>query len=178
MLSLNCSVDFDSDLWAGFDAGMKEEWNLDASTSCQDVSDFPQDLHSYKNLANKLIEERSNQMLQRYSDNFTAYFDFLYRTQNEKQQVVFLTEYSESVFIKPTASGVAYAEHDLAFVKNKFEYSTSTLSHEILHLVLEEEGYERSCYVDKVHENQYLFSIKKTSDSNARFFPIIHKFDC
>ena len=92
--------------------------------------------------------------------------------------MVFLTEYSDSVFIKPTARGIAYVEEYLAFVQNNFEYSTSTLSHEILHLALKEQGHEKACYVDKVHENQYLFSLKRINNDTKGVFPIIKKFGC
>jgi hypothetical protein len=58
--------------------------------------------------------------------------------------VVFLTERSEQVFQKPSASGVAYPSENVVFVENNFGYSTATLSHENLHWVLEEEGMTRA----------------------------------
>jgi hypothetical protein len=88
---------------------------------------------------------------------------------------VFLTEYSEQVFQKALASGVAYPTENIAFVENNFGYSTGTLSHELLHLVLEEQGHEKGCYVDSVHENQFKCELKQIGD-NMR--PVIKKFDC
>jgi hypothetical protein len=48
-------------------------------------------------------------------------------------------------------------------------------SHEILHLVLEKQGHEKSCYVDKVHENQFRYELKRMDENKH---PVIKKFDC
>lgn len=52
---------------------------------------------------------------------------------------------------------------------------TGTLSHELLHLVLEEQGQKKSCYVDRVHENQFEYELKEIG-KNVR--PAIKKFNC
>ena len=93
------------------------------------------------------------------------------------QQAVFLTQYSQNIFQRGDAEGIAYPGQDIGFVKNNYYYSTSVLNHEILHLVLEEEGYPMSCYVDKVHENQFNFVLKEMGP-NGEKYPLIKKFDC
>jgi hypothetical protein len=64
----------------------------------------------------------------------------------------------------------------MAFVENNFEYSTAAVSHEILYLVLEEQGHYRSCYYsDKVHENQFRYELKEMGKNKH---PVLKKFDC
>jgi hypothetical protein len=113
------------------------------------------------------------------ASGFTTYINVLLGQgvpdMQEKQQVVFLTKHSEQVFQRPLASGVAYPTENLTFVENNFGYSTGNLSHELLHLVLEEQGHEKSCYVDMVHENQFKYRLKQMGD-NMR--PVVKKFDC
>jgi hypothetical protein len=70
---------------------------------------------------------------------------------------------------------VAYPTENLAFVQNNFEYSAGTLSHELLHLVLEQQAHEKNCYVDLVHENQFKYGLKQIGN-NMR--PVIKKFYC
>ena len=60
-------------------------------------------------------------------------------------------------------------------MQNNFEYNTGTLSHEILHLVLEEEGHEKGCYVNKVHRNQFNYEMKEMAGG---VYPIVKKFEC
>jgi hypothetical protein len=91
------------------------------------------------------------------------------------QQMVFLTERSEQVFQKPSASGVAYPSENVVFVENNFGYSTAALSHEILHRVLEEEDHDKGCFVDMVHENQLKYELTQVGDNKC---PVIKKFDC
>lgn len=44
----------------------------------------------------------------------------------------------------------------------------------ILHLVLEEQRNEKSCYVDMVHENQFRYELKEMGENKR---PVIKKFD-
>ena len=178
MISMNCPLDFDSELWSGFDAAMLQEWNITAATSCQEVDRFPSNLYAYKSLANTILMETNTTAVASHGGGFTAYIDGLLGRSmlgTPEQQVVFLTEHSELVFQKPLASGVAYPTENMAFVENNFEYSTATVSHELLHLVLEEQGHEKSCYVDEVHENQLKYALIEMG-GNKR--PILDRFDC
>jgi hypothetical protein len=185
MLSLNCSMDFRPNFWGGFDTAMLEEWNITTITNCYQVDKFPSNYHDYENLENTLSNvENSNDITitQTRPVNFTTYIDKILLNQNlidlqerQHKQVVFLTKYSKSVFQRDDAAGISYPSENIAFVRNNYFYSTGTLSHEILHLVLKEEGYPKSCYVDKVHENQFKFSLKQIGDQD---YPIIAKFNC
>lgn len=179
MLSVNCPLDFDSELWSGFDGAMSEEWNITATTSCYEIKEFPSSLYEYKDLAKRILTEmNANTTTAGQANDFTTYINGLLgqsMLDTPGQQIVFLTEHSEQVFQRPLARGIAYPTENLAFVKNNFGYSTGTLSHELLHLVLEEQGYEKSCYVDKVHENQFKYELKEIGE-NMR--PVIKKFDC
>lgn len=177
MLSMNCHLDFDSDLWSGFDAAMSEEWNMTATTSCHEVDRVPSSLRGYKNLANSILVDANSTTVAGQPTDFTAYINALLgqSVPAQEQQILFLTEHSDRVFRNPLASGIAYPAENMAFVENSFEYSTATVSHELLHLVLEEQGYEKSCYVDKVHENQLKYELKEMGGSKH---PVLKKFDC
>lgn len=199
MLSTNCSIDFQPQFWAGFDNAIVDEWNIDTATSCHQIKgELPSNLYEYETLASKIlaIKDEGEDVIATNKDkmhpaakNFTSFIDSLLLSNNNKtavdvqknverrQQTIFLTEYSSSVFRSPFARGIAYPADDIAFVKNNFEYSTGTLSHEMLHLVLEEKGYEESCYVDKVHENQFTYSLKESSYWRGKH-PVVAKFDC
>ena len=181
MLSLDCSVDFDSDsgFWAGFDAGMMDEWGIDTATSCHKVGEFPSNFYEYKSLANAILMNASTATSsEAQTTDFTLYIDSLLgksAVDAQGRQVVFLTEHSDQVFKKPAAAGIAYVTEDMAFVQNNFEYSTGTLSHEILHLVLEEEGHKKGCYVNKVHRNQFNYEMKEMAGG---MYPVVKKFEC
>jgi hypothetical protein len=189
MISMNCQLDFDPDFWSGFDTAMMEEWNIAVTTSCHEVEDhYPSNLYAYKSLASRLLladattttSNSTTAIAEQATNDFTIYINSIlgegqFDVRGEEKQVVFLTEYSDRVFLKPTASGVAYPTENLAFVKNNFEYSTAATSHEILHLVLEAEGYEKSCYADAVHENQFKYELE---DMGGNKYPVMKKFDC
>lgn len=178
MISINCPVDFDSDVWSGFDAAMSEEWSINATTNCHGVEKFPSTLYEYRDLAGEILAAREANVTAVAGQAFdlTAYIDgILGQSAPGTEQVVFLTEHSEQVFQKISASGVAYPTENMAFVENNFEYSTAAISHEILHLVLEEQGYERSCYADKVHENQFKYELKEMGGNKHA---VLKKFDC
>jgi hypothetical protein len=172
MISMNCPLDFDSELWSGFDAAMALEWNVTAATGCHEVEQFPSTLREYDDLAWTLAAREQNSTA---IASVSAYIDRLLTQGAREQQVVFLTKHSDQVFQKPLASGVAYPSENVAFVENNFGYSTASLSHEILHLVLEEEGHKKSCYVDLVHENQLKYELMQMDDNKR---PVIKKFDC
>jgi hypothetical protein len=172
MMSMNCHLDFDTEFWSGFDAAMAQEWNVTATTDCHETEQFPSTLRKYDELAGTLVAREQNSTT---IASVSAYIDRLLARDAREQQVVFLTEHSQEVFQKPLASGVAYPSEDVAFVENNFEYSTAALSHEILHLVLEEEGHDKGCYVDLVHENQLRYELIQM-DKNK--WPVIKNFDC
>jgi hypothetical protein len=44
MFSMNCHLDFDTELWSSFDAAMSEEWNITTTTSCYEITEFPSSL--------------------------------------------------------------------------------------------------------------------------------------
>lgn len=179
MVSMNCQLDFDHDFWFDFDAAMMHEWNITAITGCHGVESFPSSIYAYKNLASRIIaqDENSTVVAGKASD-FTAYIDALLdqnRRNIQLEQVVFLTKHSDKIFQKPLASVVAYQTENMAFAENNFEYSTAATSHEILHLVLEAERHEKSCYVDAVHESQFKYELNEMGKNKH---PIIKKFDC
>lgn len=95
----------------------------------------------------------------------------------EKLQVVFLTQYCQNIFQRDEAEGIAYPGQDIGFVKNNYYDSTAALNHEILHLVLEENGYPKSCYIDKVHRSQFNLVLKEIGP-NGEKYSLIEKFDC
>lgn len=168
-MTVNCPLDFDSELWSGFDTAMAQEWNVTVTTSCHESERFPSTLREYGDLAETVMAERENLTA---IASVTAYIDLLLAQGDHEQQVVFLTEHSQQVFQKPLASGVAYPSENLAFVENNFGYSTASLSHEILHLVLEEQEHEKSRYVDMVHENQLKYELMQMCDNKR---PVIKK---
>lgn len=179
MVSMNCQLDFDHDFWSDFDAAMMHEWNITTITGCHEVESFPSSIYAYKNLASRMIAQDINSTVVAVQvSDFTAYIDALLDQDMpdvQTEQVVFLTKHSDKIFQKPLASGVAYPTENIAFVENNFEYSTAATSHEILHLLLEAEGHEKSCYVDAVHENQFRYELKEMGKNKH---PIIKKFDC
>ncbi|MEW6603730.1 MAG: hypothetical protein AB1351_03455 [Thermoproteota archaeon] len=178
MLSTNCQLDFDPDFWSDFDVVMMQEWNISTITDCHAVDDYPSNLYAYKSLANRMLADTDSTKIAMQSSDFTTYINSILGQSQldvQKEQVVFLTKYSNKIFQKLTASGVAYPTENLAFVKNNFEYSTAAVSHETLHLVLEEKGHGKSCYVDAVHENQFRYELKEMGKNKH---PVIKKFDC
>jgi hypothetical protein len=73
--------------------------------------------------------------------------------------------------INDRAYGVAQPSVNFGAVEYNYQESTKTLSHETLHLMLEEMGYPKGRYVDAVHDNSYRF---------ARYHDvmILAHFDC
>jgi hypothetical protein len=56
------------------------------------------------------------------------------------------------------------ASQETGSVKFNGKCTTTTLSHETLHLSLEDIGYPKACYVDKIHDNQFSFTLKELGD--------------
>lgn len=194
MLSLNCSADFEPDYWAGFDVAMTDEWNIGTTTDCYQIDEFPANFSDYIDLKNEVIiaVAATGDGPTRISNNtdsidFTSFIDnlLLYhgnitsdqKIGSQQQQVVFVTEYSKSVFQIENASGVAYPSNNIAFVRSDTFYTVKALNHEILHLVLEEEGHPDWCYIDKVHEGQSNLSVNNVVE-NGHVYRLIGKFEC
>lgn len=74
--------------------------------------------------------------------------------------------------INDRAQGVAQTTVNFGAVEFNYEQSAKVVSHETLHLMLEERGYPKSCYVDAVHEHAYSFA---RYDGNVM---IVQHFDC
>lgn len=66
-----------------------------------------------------------------------------------------ITMRDDNVAVPIGENGLARPSLNYGAVEFNYQDSTKTLSHESLHLVLEDMGYSQSCYVDKVHENAY-----------------------
>lgn len=181
MLSLDCSVDYDNDFWTGFSQEMESEWAVDTGAGCHEIEEFPSRITQYVELRDRYLDMHGPDIQSTASDspvtNFTAYIDSLLSgnvksSSSQQDQVVFLTKFSQNVFRNEFADGIAYVKHDLALVRNNYHYSTGTISHEMLHLVLEEQGKSRACFHDAVHDHQYDYKI------NLPSYSIINKFEC
>jgi hypothetical protein len=140
---VNCDIDFDRDFWAKYDSAMAQEWNISSQTICLD----------------QLTEEEQADLqaiLQRVGLN-----------------VIVMQDDNPIVDgINDRAYGMAQPSVNFGAVEFNYKESTKTLSHETLHLMLEEMGYPKSCYVDAVHDNAYHF---------ARYHDnimIMAQFDC
>lgn len=60
--------------------------------------------------------------------------------------------------INDRANGVAQPALNFGAVEFNYQESAKILSHETLHLMLEEADHPRSCYVDAVHDNAHRFA--------------------
>jgi hypothetical protein len=83
-----------------------------------------------------------------------------------------ITMVDDSAFLGSEFDGFARPSENFGVIDFNYHDSTISLSHETLHLALEEMGYPTSCYVDAVHENSYRF---------ARYYDaimIIKYFEC
>ncbi|MEW6603194.1 MAG: hypothetical protein AB1351_00725 [Thermoproteota archaeon] len=139
----DCKTDFDQEFWANYDSAMKLEWNISSQTIC----------------------------LEKLSEQEKA--DLLAALHGIGLNVIVMQD--ENIIVRGLnykAEGVAHPSLNYGEVELNYEKSTKALSHETLHLVLEDMGRLRSCYVDKVHENAY---------SYARYYDnvmIMAHFDC
>lgn len=139
----DCRTDFDQKFWANYDSAMKLEWNISSQTICLD----------------KLGEEEKAGLL---SD-----------LQAVGLNVIVMQDHNMIVKgLNHKAEGVAFPAMNYGAVELNYEKSTKALSHETLHLVLQDMGHPRSCYADAVHENAYNY---------ARYYGkviIMAHFDC
>jgi hypothetical protein len=143
---VDCKTSFDPDFWAEYDSVMAEEWRVSSQTICLDKLSIIEKAE----LQSDLQELGLNVIVMSADDHFLD-------------------------GINDQALGVAQPAWNTGSVKFNGEYTTTTLSHETLHSVLEDLGYPKACYVDKVHENQFSFSLKEMGDGE---YPIVNRFDC
>jgi hypothetical protein len=140
---LDCNTDFDQDFWAKYDSAMAQEWGIFSQTIC--------------------LEQLSEQVKADLQANL----------QELGFNVIVMQDNNEIVRgINDRAQGVAQPTLNFGAVEFNYQESSKVVSHETLHLILEEKGYPKSCYVDKVHENAYRF---------ARYYDnvmILAYFDC
>lgn len=131
-MALNCSATYDAEYWSLFNDAMIAEWNIAPAAFCMEVDAFPADRPALYSL-------RDNWSLQ----NGT--------------QVLFILPYDPDIHRSQITRGVALPQDNIAFVQSKPNGRTlsETTSHEILHLVLEEQGYDKDCYSQKVHKYAY-----------------------
>ncbi|AFU57970.1 hypothetical protein Ngar_c10280 [Candidatus Nitrososphaera gargensis Ga9.2] len=139
----DCKTDFDQDFWAKYDSAMAQEWGISSQTICLDQ-----------------LNEQEKADLQ------TA----LHRV---GLNVIVMQDNNQIIHgINDRAQGVAQPTVNFGAVEFNYEYSAKVVSHETLHLMLEERGYPKSCYVDAVHEHAYTL---------ARYYDnimIIQHFEC
>lgn len=125
---LDCETDFDADQWAAYDSAMAQEWNISSQTICLD----------------KLVEQDKA--------------DLLTALQGAGLNVIVMQDDNTIVRgLNDRAQGVAQPALNFGSVEFNYQESTKVLSHETLHLMLEEAGHQKSCYVDAVHDNAYRF---------------------
>lgn len=131
-MALNCTADYSPDYWSLFNEAMIDQWNITAAAFCYEVDSYP--------------TERAQLYSLRDSWNLP-----------NGTQSVFITPYEPGIHNSQITRGVAILKDDIAFVQSKPNGRTlsETTSHEILHLVLEEQGYDKSCYSNKVHRFAY-----------------------
>jgi hypothetical protein len=139
----SCAVDFDSGFWAKYDSAMAQEWNIHSQTLC----------------------------MEGLTDQIKADF----RTALLKTGFNVIDMSVDNIIVRglsDRAHGVAQPTENFGAVNFNYQESTKVVSHETLHLMLEEAGYPQSCYVDAVHEHAYSFA---RYDDNVM---ILAHFDC
>lgn len=125
----DCKTDFDPEFWANYDSAMKLEWNIPSQTMCLD----------------RLSEEEKAGLL----------------TDLQRAGLNVIVMQDDNMIVRGLnhrAEGVAQPSINFGAVELNYEESTKVLSHETLHLVLEDMGHPRSCYADRVHENAYRYA--------------------
>lgn len=140
---IDCETDFDYDFWAKYDSAMLEEWNISSQTLCLEG-------------LNEQEKEDLQSALQRVGQNV----------------IIMSVDNVVLEGMNHRARGVAQPSENFGKVEFNYEESSKVLSHETLHLMLEQIGYPKSCYVDAVHENAYRY---------ARYYDsvmILAHFDC
>ena len=127
---VDCRADFDSGFWARYDSAMAQEWGISSQTICLDGLDG-------QGKAGLLAA------LQRAGLNV----------------IVMQDDNTIVRGINDRADGVAQPALNFGAVEFNYSESAKVLSHETLHLMLEEAGHPKSCYVDSVHENAHRFAV-------------------
>lgn len=139
----DCNTDFDQEFWANYDSAMALEWSITSQTMClENLGEWEK-----ADLLTALQQVGLNMIV--IQDNNT-----IVRGLNHR------------------AEGVAFPSLNYGTVELNYKSSTKALSHETLHLMLEEMGHPKGCYVDAVHENAYRY---------ARYYGnviIMAHFDC
>lgn len=138
----DCETDFDTDFWAKYDSAMAKEWGIASQTMCLEGLSAPEKT----DLVSSLHDADIN--------------------------VITMVIDNAMLPDVPGIQGLARPHSDFGTVDFNYRETAKTVSHETLHLILEERGYEKSCYADKVHENAYSFS---RHDGNIM---IIKHFEC
>jgi hypothetical protein len=139
----DCETSFDPEFWAEYDSAMAEEWGVSSQTICLDKLTIIEKAE----LQSDLQKLGLNVIVMSADDHFLD-------------------------GINDQALGVAQPAWNTGSVKFNGEYTTTTLSHETLHLVLEDLGYPKACYVDKVHEHASEFA--RYNDN----IMVVQHFDC
>ena len=125
----DCETSFDPDFWADYDSAMAKEWGVSSQTICLDKLSILDKAELQANLK----ELGLNVIVMSSDDHFLD-------------------------GINDQALGVAQPDLNTGAVKFNGEYTTTTLSHETLHLILEDLGYPKACYVDGVHKHASEFA--------------------
>jgi hypothetical protein len=124
----DCRTDFRPDYWAKYDSAMSEEWGIASQTMCLEGLSASEKVE----LASSLQEAGIN--------------------------VITMVIDNAMLPDVPGIQGLSRPQSNFGTVNYNYYETTKTVSHETLHLVLEERGHEKSCYADKVHENAYSFA--------------------
>lgn len=139
----DCKTDFDHHFWAKYDSAMAKEWNISSQTIC----------------------------LEGLSEQEKA--DLQATLQRVGLNVIVIQDDNPIIDgINHRASGMAQPTENFGAVEFNYEESTKVLSHETLHLMLEEAGYPKSCYVNAVHDNAYNYA------RHYNNIMILAHFDC
>jgi hypothetical protein len=138
----DCKTDFNADYWAKYDSAMAEEWGIASQTMCLDGLSASEKIELVSSLQDAGIN------------------------------VITMVIDNAMLPDVPGIQGLSRPHSNFGTVDYNYYETTKTVSHETLHLVLEERGYEKSCYVDKVHENAY--SLARHDDN----IMIIAHFEC
>jgi hypothetical protein len=138
----DCKMDFDADYWAKYDSAMAKEWGIASQTMCLDGLSAPEKVELVSALQGAGIN------------------------------VITMVIDNSMLPDVPGVQGMSRPQSNFGTVNFNYYETTRTVSHETLHLVLEGRGYEKSCYVDAVHENAYSLA---RHDGNVM---IIGHFEC
>jgi hypothetical protein len=152
VFQIDCHL-FDRIYWRAFDELMLEEWGIHSVSICVDWD-----------------EEYEAYVLGMIQENIVICDNTSLRFNNEDGEI-------------RSARGLSYPNVNRGYVRWQGEENTSdTLSHEILHLILQERGYDKDVYIDMVHENaaNFRFEPVRTIDADrilfTKYLVVIAKF--